>query len=146
MCNFFIKKGFTLDIVQQCDMVLDTLTNNVKKPISTILKTYYYGSLGFFCPIFEEYIFRDKLFCWIEKHQINPSSIISRIFKIVITGVLFGVIHCSLFQGWYNIPILITISLGGIILGILREYKQNIISSTTYHITNNTIAILEKGF
>jgi membrane protease YdiL (CAAX protease family) len=56
------------------------------------------------------------------------------------TNAIFGVMHLSPFQGWFNLPIFISSFSIGMAFSLLKEMTGDLWASSSLHIMNNTVA------
>jgi membrane protease YdiL (CAAX protease family) len=75
-------------------------------------------------PIVEETIFRGLLYGWIRQHLGYRST-------ILITSAIFGMIHP------YSPLGMIQVACGGLLFGLLREWRGSLIAPMTAHAINN---------
>ncbi len=91
-------------------------------------------------PVTEELLFRgysEKLF---EKEN-NP-SFSQKFMTALKTNAVFGAIHMSPFQGWFNIPIFVATFVMGMAFSLLREATGDLWAPTICHTMNNTVATI----
>lgn len=91
-----------------------------------------------FAPVTEEILFRGYLQDLLQDKE-NPSSW-SRFVTAVKTNAVFGAVHISPFQGWYNIPIFVTLFCMGMSMSLLKEISGDLWAPVTCHMANNMIA------
>lgn len=101
--------------------------NEISNPLSKINIFFLILVIGIVVPFSEEFLFRGIVYKTLSKNITIPST-------IIIQGILFGIFHGNLVQGFYT-------SLLGIILGFLTYKTQSLIPSIIAHMTNNIIAI-----
>ena len=107
-----------------------------------------YGAIG--APILEEWLFRGIL-----QDALSPPQQKSadpkkepdkmsweKMRAILKTSTIFGLMHASSGQGWFNIPVVAATTLMGICAGLLREATGDLWAPTALHATNNTLSIL----
>ena len=148
--NNLKKINIKIDKNKQDAINLLEATNKCNSTIfRTFLKVVLVGYITILGPIIEEYLFRNRLYKWIRDKQPSPDSLISKISRIFINAICFGLCHFSPFQGWTNISIIMLTTFLGIVLSTLRELTPNIVASSTCHILHNafsTILIFNNAF
>lgn len=84
------------------------------------------GALGtvVWAPITEEIVFRGALYRMLRLH-------LPWIPSVLISAVIFGAMH------GYDLPGLAGVATGGVIYGVLREYRGSLIASMTAHFLHN---------
>ncbi|MBE5746019.1 MAG: CPBP family intramembrane metalloprotease, partial [Clostridiales bacterium] len=97
---------------------------NINKPINFI---YLILTMGIFAPITEEILFRGVIFGGL-KNKGNK-------FAIIISSLMFMLIHLNLHQTIYQFVL-------GIILALVVMYTNNIFSSILIHFINNTFVLV----
>lgn len=136
-----LKRG-GLDVSQPQDAA--AIFNVAKKVkygfLALAFKVALVSYVVIFGPILEERIFRDRLHHWLRSKFKDPDSGASKVARVALNGLIFGVCHFSPFQSWNNIPLMAAISLSGCMLAALREATGNLTASTATHIVANALA------
>ena len=89
-------------------------------------------------PVGEEIFFRGHLQDLLKVGE-NPSSW-SRFVTVLKTNAVFGAMHLSPFQGWFNIPVFAFTFLFGMCMSLLKELTGDLWAPMTCHMANNMIA------
>lgn len=89
-----------------------------------------------FAPITEELLFRG----YGEKSAENDLSITQKFMAALKSNIVFGAIHMSPFQGWFNIPIFVITFSMGMVFSLLREATGDLCAPTVCHAMNNILA------
>lgn len=89
-------------------------------------------------PVGEEIVFRGYLEKIFEQSE-NP-SVFQRFTTACKTNAIFGAMHLSPFQGWFNLPIFIACFAMGMAFSLLKEVTGDLWAPSSLHIMNNTVA------
>ncbi len=87
-------------------------------------------------PLLEEYLFRGLLQTWLRKK-------LGSIYAILITSICFAFFHYSNSQGLLNIPLIFTLFILSIYLGLIYEKSRSLFSSIFLHVTFNLINVIK---
>lgn len=87
-----------------------------------------------FAPITEEIFFRGFLFTYLRKFFDSKGA-------IVISAILFSLLHYSRAQGFGNIPILLCLFILGLMLGFLYERQKSLYAPIALHAIFNTTGV-----
>jgi membrane protease YdiL (CAAX protease family) len=140
----FTNRGIVQGTQEIENLLENICTSNKEFPIiQNVLKSYIVGYVSFFGPGYEEDFFRGSILTWIKDKQSNPDSTFSKVNRIALNGLAFGACHLSPFQGLYNVPVFVITALMGIVLGILKETRENIYACTALHVINNSLYCLK---
>ncbi len=88
-----------------------------------------------FAPFVEEFLFRGLLQNFFKRFM-------KRYIAIILTSICFAFFHFSIQQGFANINILGSLFVLSCLLGFLYERQNSLISPIAFHITFNTISII----
>lgn len=132
-------RHLNLDISKPQDIILIWNAGNNLPHQFLILayKTAWLSYIVIFGPILEEQVFRNWLQTTQKEWSHDPTTLKSRISRVVTNALIFGAAHLSTFQGWTNVPIFVVTSLLGGVFATLREITGNIKASSTAHILHN---------
>jgi len=89
-------------------------------------------------PVGEEIIFRGWLTDLLKESE-DPSSW-NRFVTAVKTNAIFGALHVSPFQGWFNIPIFAATFIMGMCFSLLKELTGSLWAPMTCHMAGNMIS------
>lgn len=92
-------------------------------------------SFAVLCPIVEELLFRGFLQNWL-------TNMLDAKGAIIITSILFALVHYSPEQGAANIDLLIAIFSLSLVFGLVYFRTRSLVASVSMHITNNVIALI----
>lgn len=74
----------------------------------------------------------------------DPSLLNKDKLKTILkVSLIFALIHLSPVMGWTNIPIMLLITIMGLIMSILKESTGDLWASTSLHMLNNSLAVLQ---
>ncbi len=74
----------------------------------------------------------------------HPGSLSREKIKTILkVSLIFGVVHLSPAMAWTNVPVMLVITLMGMIMSILKETTGDLWASTTLHLVNNTVSVLK---
>ncbi len=101
-------------------------------------------------PILEELAFRGGLQDYLAEYETKPNNgdglSWERFCTIAKVSFIFGLCHTSSAQGWLNIPIVVSIGLLGLVMGLTKELTGSLWAPWALHATNNAIAVADQLF
>jgi len=135
ICNVFILLIFKLDKLPE-QSALRFIRLTASNPMYFFLM---FLLVVFIAPLIEEFLFRSVLQNYIKKF-------VKRSLAILLTSLIFALVHYVSSQGLANLSILGPIFILSCFLGFLYEKQQSLISPFFLHSTFNAITILNMIF
>jgi len=120
------------------------------KTIQELAYTVFYGCIR--APFFEEIIFRGVLQDGIKNFQsfvyhylpiVKPDGLLAMTTRVACQALIFGALHYHPLQSFEeNLFVILVVTLGGMLIGSLKEHYNNLWGSIGYHFSINTGVIL----
>lgn len=147
ICEIMTHFNFDMTDAQEAVQILmwiEGIQSAILRTAALAALTFYAVILG---PIIEEVLFRGYVNPWIRgKLEANGYDVMNnslhKALYWTLCGTAFGAAHFSTSQGWMNVPIIVALSVGGVILSALKdEETSDITAPTVAHMTNNGLAL-----
>lgn len=117
------------------DVVIQLKTLVRRNPFSLITLGYI-SVLVFMAPLVEEILFRGFLYNWIKRH-------LGWKIALVISSVLFALLHVAAAQGLSNITLVISFSFFALYLGYLYEREGTLFAPYGLHLLFNLVSVIK---
>ena len=132
MCAALIALGSILPMQFLAEKINLTMPEGTEEMFKSIMKVSWgYVALGIMVPFAEEIVFRGA----IQRVLQNALGKRNRWIAIVVSALIFGIIHFNLAQGLHAFLI-------GLLLGWLYSKTGSILPGFVFHWVNNTVAYL----
>lgn len=109
--------------------------------VQTAVKLFSLLFVALIGPIAEEKIFRGLFYDWQESKGSVPDSRGARVERVLLNGVLFGLLHSRPLYGWALLPLILVSIVSGVVFASLREITGSHFAPTVAHCLNNTFVI-----
>jgi len=140
-CYLLNQLGYTVDEPQDVMRALDGISAIASPFLQLILKVALVVYIVLLAPLFEEYIFRDKLWSYQESDKPEQETFGDKAYRVVSNGVIFGAVHLSPAQGVANIPIFLSTMVGGVVMAALRQWTGNSRAAKVCHVAHNSASM-----